>query len=217
MQFKNENYLPMKSFPLFSLEFSWKTPWKKRSYGASRTEKKQDKYRCECVNALTCEWNGQADETHIYIYTHRNFIHGLRTEKAFASITIARREPRGDWNTRIFVELFFFFFFYTARKLKSYTIQNWNASSARGGSNLFPIPRFISDQRGGSPFRGRTFHQLLSFDFYFFFLSPFPFYDNFVVNLKSWTIIALFYFFIESDFCIFENSVRFINLSSRFF
>ena len=74
-------------------------------------EKKQDKYRCECVNALTCEWNGQADETHIYIYTHRNFIHGLRTEKAFASITIARREPRGDWNTRIFVELFFFFFF----------------------------------------------------------------------------------------------------------
>lgn len=111
MQFKNENYLPMKSFPLFSLEFSWKTPWKKRSYGASRTEKKQDKYRCECVNALTCEWNGQADETHIYIYTHRNFIHGLRTEKAFASITIARREPRGDWNTRIFVELFFFFFF----------------------------------------------------------------------------------------------------------
>lgn len=201
---------------LFLLEFSLKTPWKKRSYGESRKETGQISMRMrKRINVWmkrASRWNA-----YIYIYTHRNFIHGLRTEKAFASITIARREPRGDWNTRIFVELFFFFFFYTARKLKSYTIQNWNASSARGGSNLFPIPRFISDQRGGSPFRGRTFHQLLSFDFYFFFLSPFPFYDNFVVNLKSWTIIALFYFFIESDFCIFENSVRFINLSSRFF
>lgn len=83
-------------------------------------KEKKRQHRCECVNALTHE---RVNETRIY--THRNFIHGLRTEKAFASITIARREPRGDRNTRIFVELFFFLFsFYTARKLKSYTIQN---------------------------------------------------------------------------------------------
>lgn len=149
----------------FSMEDSMEEKKRWRVF-LSRAEKKR---RCECVNALTCEWNGQT-----HIYTHRNFIHGLRTEKAFASITIARREPRGDWNTRIFVELFFsFFFFYTARKLKSYTIQNWNASSARGGSNLFPIPRFISDQRGGSLFRRRTFTNFFPSIFIFFSLSPF--------------------------------------------
>lgn len=161
-------------------------------------------------------WMKRASRWNAYIY--------IRIETSFMGFErkkhSLRLQSRGESlegiETLASLSNFFFFFFYTARKLKSYTIQNWNASSARGGSNLFPIPRFISDQRGGSPFRGRTFHQLLSFDFYFFFLSPFPFYDNFVVNLKSWTIIALFYFFIESDFCIFENSVRFINLS-RFF
>lgn len=74
-------------------------------------KEKKRQHRCECVNALTHE---RVNETRIY--THRNFIHGLRTEKAFASITIARREPRGDRNTRIFVELFFFFFLFTPRE-----------------------------------------------------------------------------------------------------
>lgn len=92
----------------FSMEDSMEEKKRWRVF-LSRAEKKR---RCECVNALTCEWNGQT-----HIYTHRNFIHGLRTEKAFASITIARREPRGDWNTRIFVEFFFsFFFFFTPRE-----------------------------------------------------------------------------------------------------
>lgn len=91
----------------FSMEDSMEEKKRWRVF-LSRAEKKR---RCECVNALTCEWNGQT-----HIYTHRNFIHGLRTEKAFASITIARREPRGDWNTRIFVELFFSFFFFLHRE-----------------------------------------------------------------------------------------------------
>lgn len=201
---------------LFLLEFSLKTPWKKRSYGESRKETGQISMRMrKRINV----WMKRASRWNAYIYIY------IRIETLFMGFErkkhSLRLQSRGESlegiETLASLSNFFFFFFYTARKLKSYTIQNWNASSARGGSNLFPIPRFISDQRGGSPFRGRTFHQLLSFDFYFFFLSPFPFYDNFVVNLKSWTIIALFYFFIESDFCIFENSVRFINLSSRFF
>lgn len=97
-----------------------------------------------------------------------------------------------------------FFFFYTARKLKSYTIQNWNGSSARGGSNLFPIPRFISDQRGGSLFRRRTFTNFFPSIFIFFLPLSFSSYDNFVVNLKT----GLFYFFVRRiGYCIFENSV----------
>lgn len=80
----------------------WRVPHRKETGQISMRMRK----RINVWMKRASRWNA-----YIYIYTHRNFIHGLRTEKAFASITIARREPRGDWNTRIFVELFFFFFF----------------------------------------------------------------------------------------------------------
>ena len=58
---------------------------------------------------------------------------------ATTSITIARREPRGDRNTRIFVELF-----YTARKLKSYTIQNSNAPQSPWSEFKLIFPSHVS-------------------------------------------------------------------------
>lgn len=139
-----------------------KKQWRVTKQGG---KEKKRQHRCECVNALTHE---RVNETRTY--THRNFIHGLRTEKAFASITIARREPRGDRNTRIFVELFFFFL-HREKVEKLHDTKLKRLLRVRGIKLISnPTFHFRPPHLPSVP----NFYQLLPFDFYSFsfFFSP---------------------------------------------
>lgn len=158
---------------LFLLEFSLKTPWKKRSYGESRKETGQISMRMrKRINVWmkrASRWNA-----YIYIYTHRNFIHGLRTEKAFASITIARREPRGDWNTRIFVELFFFFFLHREKVEKLHDTKLKRFLRARR-IKLISNPTFHFRPARRFSFPWKNFSPTSFLRFLFFFSLPLSF------------------------------------------
>lgn len=86
--------------------------------------------------ALTCEWDGQVGETH----TDRNFIHGLRRKKHRHHVDYNRKEraSRGSKHTHLCRT------FYTARKLKSYTIQNSNAPQSPWSEFKLIFPSHVS-------------------------------------------------------------------------